>query len=64
MAKKYEFVTVKAENNPVKDAVFFGHRKVIEEYAQKGYEFAGYVPVRFGPSGKTVEIDLIFELEE
>lgn len=64
MMKKYDFVTVKAENNPVKDAVFSGHRKVIEEFARKGYRYAGYVPVRLGPSGKSVEIDLIFEIEE
>lgn len=62
--KKYDFVAVKAENNPVKDAVFTDHRKVVEEYARKGYRYVGYVPVRFGPSGKTVEIDLVFEIEE
>lgn len=61
--KKYEFVTVKLKNNPVANAVSDGHRKIISEYAEKGYGYAGFVPVKLGPSGKMVEIDLIFETE-
>ena len=61
--KKYEFVTVKMQNNPVYNAVTGGHRQLIAEYAEKGYRYAGYVPVKQGPSGKIVEIDLIFETE-
>lgn len=61
--KKYEYVTVKLKNNVVKDATLDEHRKVINEYAEKGFAYAGFVPTRLGPSGKMVEIDLIFETE-
>lgn len=61
--KKYEYVNVKLKNNVVKDATLTEHRKIIEDYACKGFGYTGYVPVRMGPSGKIVEIDLIFETE-
>lgn len=62
--KKYEFVTVKVKNNPVMNADLSEHRKVIEEYAAKGYSYKGYIPTVQGPSGKIIEMDLIFEIEE
>lgn len=62
--KKYEFVTVKVKNNPVMNADLSEHRKVIEEYAPKGYSYKGYIPTVQGPSGKIIEMDLIFEIEE
>ena len=46
-----------------KDAVLTGHKEVINEYAAKGYGYVGYVPTRIGPSGKIIDIDLIFETE-
>ena len=61
--KKYEYVTLKLKNNVVKDATITEHRKVIVEYASKGYSYAGYLPTRLGPSGKVIEMDLIFETE-
>lgn len=61
--KKYEYVTLKLKNNVVKDAVLTEHRKIIEEYSAKGYSYKGYIPTRLGPSGKIVEMDLIFETE-
>lgn len=62
--KKYEFVTVKVKNNPVMNADLSEHRKVITEYAAKGYSYKGYIPTVQGPSGKIIEMDLIFEIEE
>ena len=35
--------------------------EVIKEYVAKGYKYVGFIPVKFGPSGKTLAIDLIFE---
>ena len=61
--KKYEYVTLKVKNNVVKDAVLLEHRQIINEYAEKGYRYVGYVPTRLGPSGKVIELDLIFETE-
>ena len=38
------------------------HREVINEYVEKkGYEYIGFIPVLFGPSGKTLEVDLVFK---
>jgi len=62
--KKYEYVTVKLKNNVVKDATLEEHRKVIDDYAAKGYSYAGYIPTRIGASGKIIEIDMIFEADE
>lgn len=61
--KKYEFVTVKVKNNPVMNAIFSEHRRVIEEYIARGYEYKGSIPTVQGPSGKIIEMDLIFETE-
>ena len=60
---KYEFVSLKLKNNPVKDALLQEHRQIIREYAEKGFIFSGFIPTKFGPSGKTVEMDLVFETE-
>lgn len=62
--KKYDFVTIKVKNNPVMNADLSEHRKVIEEYAAKGFSYKGYIPTVQGPSGKIIEMDLIFEIEE
>lgn len=59
--KKYEFVEVKLKNNYVANAEISEHRKIIEEWAEKGYRYAGFIPSKQGPSGKMVVIDLIFE---
>lgn len=61
--KKYEYVNLKLKNNVVKDATSTEHRKIIDYYAEKGFVYVGYIPTRLGPSGKIVEMDLIFETE-
>lgn len=61
--KKYEYVKVVLKNNPATNAISEEHRRIIDSYAEKGYRYAGYIPVKQGASGKTVEIDLIFETE-
>ena len=61
--KKYEFVSVKAKNNVVKDAEFSGYKDIISEYAEKGYGYVGFIPSLIGPSGKIVIMDLVFETE-
>ena len=57
--KKYEYVTVYIGK-------FFGakseeHRKIIDEYAAKGYRYVGYIPTVLDDFGKIKDIDLIFE---
>lgn len=57
-----EFVRLKYANNKLINANLKEHREIIEEYVKKkGMEYLGFVPVLFGPSGKTLEIDLIFK---
>lgn len=57
-----EFVRLKYANNKLINADIKEHREVIEEYvSKKGMEYIGFIPTLFGPSGKTLEIDLIFK---
>lgn len=55
-----EFVRLEYKNNKLTTAELKGHREIIEEYAEKGYTYIGFIPVSFGPSGKTLAIDLLF----
>ena len=61
--KKYEYVKVVVNNNPVANAKLEEYREVINTYAAKGYSYVGYIPAKQGPSGKIIEFDLIFETE-
>ena len=49
------------KNNPAASATLEGHREIIQEYAEKGFSYTGFVPVSFGPSGKLLVIDLVFQ---
>lgn len=60
-----EFVRLKYANNKLISAEIKEHREVIEEYVnKKGYKYIGFIPVLFGPSGKMLELDLIFKKPE
>jgi hypothetical protein len=57
-----EFVKLKYANNKLINSDIREHREVIEEYVEKkGMEYVGFIPTLFGPSGKTLEVDLIFK---
>ena len=57
-----EFVRLKYANNKLINANIKEHREVIDEYVEKkGYEYVGFIPVLFGPSGKMLEVDLVFK---
>ena len=56
-----EFVKLEMKNNPATTAELTGYRDVICEYVEKGYSYAGFVPVKSGPSGKLLEIELVFQ---
>ncbi len=53
--KKYEYVTIRT--NSVLSGNITEHRDIIDEYALKGYRFAGFVPVYINSEGKIKEID-------
>lgn len=56
-----EFVRVNYDNNKVSCAELTSHREVIEEYTSKGFKYFGFVPVKLGPSGKMLALDLVFD---
>ena len=56
-----KFVRVEYDNNRVAGAELTSHREVIEEYTLKGYKYLGFVPVKLGPSGKILALDLVFD---
>ena len=56
-----EFVRLEYDNNKATNAELNGHQEVIKEYISKGYKYIGFIPVKFGASGKTLAIDLIFD---
>lgn len=55
-----EFVRVDFKNNRVANAELTSHREIINDYASKGFKYCGFVPVKLGPSGKILAIDLVF----
>ncbi len=57
----YKFVEVTLENHKATTSELKGHREIIENNAKEGYRYAGYVPTVYGPSGKVLKIDMIFE---
>lgn len=57
-----EFIRLKYANNKLISSEIKEHREVIEEYVnKKGYKYVGFIPVLFGPNGKMLEVDLMFE---
>lgn len=56
-----KFVRIDYKNNPAATAVTEDHKKIIEEQAANGFSYAGYFPVKMGPSGKMLVTDLIFQ---
>lgn len=59
--KKYEYIRIKGDK--FAGAKFEEHRKIIDEYALKGFSYIGFIPVKIAEYGKFKEIDLIFETE-
>ena len=39
------------------------HRSIIDEYAQKGYKYVGFIPTDIAEYGKIKNMDLIFEID-
>ena len=57
-----EFVRMKYANNKLINSDIKEHRDVINDYVEKrGFDYVGYIPIVFGPSGKMLEIDLVFK---
>ncbi len=56
---QYEYVSV--EGRLMKNPYFFGYQDIINEYAEKGWRYVGYMPTGQNGHGKVYQIDLIFE---
>lgn len=56
-----KFVRIDYKNNPATTAATEEHRKIIEKQAANGFSYAGYFPVKMGPSGKMLVADLVFQ---
>jgi hypothetical protein len=48
-------------NKPTGNAETEAHKEIIEWNAKDGFHYQGFVPVKMGPSGKILAIDLIFQ---
>ena len=59
---KYEYVNVR--NAKVFSANCYEHRKIIDEYAQKGYRFVSFIPTTIEGYGRITSYDLVFEKDE
>ena len=56
-----EFVHIELKNNPAATASLSDYQDIIRKYGEDGYSYQGYVPVKLGPSGKILSIDLVFQ---
>lgn len=56
---RYEYVSV--EEKFMKNTCFWGYREIINEYAEKGWRYVGYMPTAQTREGRVYTIDLIFE---
>ena len=61
MHYEYERVSVD-KNSRTMNADMESHREIIDRKAAEGARYVGWFPVTQGPTGKTVEFDLIFEV--
>ena len=59
--KKYEYVTVRI--NKFIGAKSDEHRKIIDQYANQGYRYVGFIPTKISDYGKIKEMDLVFEID-
>ena len=59
--KQYEYVNIKM--GKIFSSKTDEHRRIIDEYAARGYRFVGYVPTHIDVDGKINKIDLVFEID-
>lgn len=59
--KEYQYVPLAVGGGFFIDNSDYQHRTIINDYAQQGWRYVGFVPSRFTGNGSIKEIDLIFE---
>ena len=50
------------DNKPTGSAATEAHREMIVRNAKDGFSYQGFVPVKIGPSGKILSVDMIFQI--
>lgn len=60
---QYEYVPVETGGGFFIDNADCSHRSIIDQHAQNGWRFVGFVPTRFSSYGGIKELDLVFERE-
>lgn len=58
----YEYVSISMPG-PLSLGILEEHKNVINQYAENGWRYNGYIPTSKNSQGKTLMIDLIFEKE-
>lgn len=59
--KRYEYVRVYI--GKLIGAKLEEHQSIINDYANRGYRFVCWIPIRMTDYGKVKEIDLVFEMD-
>lgn len=59
----FEYEYVKLGGRKMLSSDFSKYRDIVDEYAQKGYRFVTYIPIRSMTRGELYEMDLVFEKE-
>jgi hypothetical protein len=59
--KRYEYLNLSISKFLISKSE--KHRKIIDDYAAKGYRFVGYIPTEITGHGQILSIDLVFESE-
>lgn len=60
--RKYEYVSLKIGGFWTTGSE--EHRKIIDDYAARGYRYVGFMPTSIEGYGRITKVDLIFEMEE
>ena len=60
---QYEYVALNVEKGMIK-VTLTEHRAIIDEYAQKGYRYVGFIPTKVSGGGVPIQVDLVFEKNE
>lgn len=61
--RQYEYVELDYYGKGVLFLIVSEHKKVIDDYAKRGYRYVGYIPTEIDAKGCLRKIDLIFEKE-
>lgn len=62
--KKYEYAEIKYQEKGILFSNTTEHRKLIDEYAKKGFQYIGFLPTEIDAKGSFRKIELIFQTPE